>query len=221
MTLGTLRDRLRVALSRAGLRPGEYSGNYDRLARLYRCPDPWGLDNDADRWRFEQTNAMIAEVAPGATSLLEIGAGEGMQTQYLAQLGARITAVEISADAAVRARSRVPDASILIGRAEDVEALVGGRHFDVAVACEVLYYLPDPAPAIAALQRIAERVVVTNYARLDRRIAPLLDGAGWRRCEDIRHGRSTWHGRVWSASPVGRPSSSAPDRLVVGGRFGK
>lgn len=202
-TLANLRDRMRVTLSQAGLRPGEYSGNYDRLSRLYRRPDPWRLDNDGDRLRFERTNALVAQVAPDATSLLEIGAGEGMQTEYLSRLGAQITAIEVSADAVTRARERVPEARILHGRAEDVATLVAGRRFDIAVACEVLYYLPDPASLLDDLQRIADRLVVTNYARLDHRLAPLLVGTGWRRCDDIQHGRSAWHGYVWTGPSVG------------------
>ncbi|KQM35879.1 class I SAM-dependent methyltransferase [Sphingomonas sp. Leaf10] len=214
-TLAILRDQLRVMLSRAGLRPGEYSGDYDRLSRLYRRPDPWRLDNDGDRVRFERTNALIARIAPGADSLLEIGAGEGMQTEYLARLGARITTIEVSADAVARARERVPDARILHGRAEGVATLVAGQRFDVAVACEVLYYLPDPAVLIAALQRIADRVVVTNYARLDHRIAPLLASDGWQCCDDIRHGRAAWHCHVWTAPPTDRSAAcTGPARSI-------
>lgn len=197
--LGSLIDRIRVSLSRAGLRYGEYSGNYDRLARLYRQPDLWNLANAGDRVRFEETNRRIVRLSPDCPSLLELGAGEGLQTGFLTHVANRVTAIELSPEAIGRARRQVPDAHFLNGRAEDLSSLVQGQRFAVATACEMLYYVRDPGAVLAALQQVADRIVVTNYARLDHKVAFLFDGPGWHRDADIRHGRTCWHCYHWQA----------------------
>ncbi len=149
--LGSLTDRIRVSLSRAGLRYGEYSGNYDRLTRLYRRRDPWNLANSGDGVRFAETNRRIARASPDCPSLLELGAGEGIQTGFLARVADRVTAIELSQEAIDRARQRVPHAHFLKGRAEDLSPLVQGQRFAVATACEMLYYVRDPGAVLAAL----------------------------------------------------------------------
>jgi trans-aconitate methyltransferase len=195
--LADLIRRLRVALSRAGLRPGEYSGDYLSLRKLYESPDPWRLQMPKELRRFALTAAIVEEVAPSCRTLLELGSGEGLQTEYFARVSEHVTGIELSTDAIARARNRVPQARFHYGHAEDLRAIVGDRQFDLATACEMLYYSPDAARILTDLQTVAPRVLVTNHSRQLRRLPSLFDGPGWRRLDDIRVRDTVWRCDLW------------------------
>lgn len=189
--------QLRVALSRAGLRPGEYSGDYRILQRLYESPDPWRLQSPKETRRFELTCAMIERIVPACQDLLELGCGEGVQSEYFARVARRVTGIEVSAKAVARARQRVPQAEFHEARAEDARAIVGNRRFDLATACEMLYYSPDAARILADLKGFAPRVLVTNHLRQSRWLSPLLEGPGWHRLDDIVVQNTVWRCDLW------------------------
>ncbi|QXT34829.1 class I SAM-dependent methyltransferase [Sphingomonas sanguinis] len=201
----TLSDRLRQALSRVGLRAGEYDGDYDRLSRLYRLPDPWRLGRPQEVERYRRTNDIIRLLAPERGALLEIGSGEGHHTQHLMEVASAVVGIEISAEAVRRARDRVPSATFHRGRGEDLELIVGDRRFAVATACEVLCYSPAAHFILEQMARVADRVVVTTYEGQERRVAPLFHDDRWIRLPDIVVGRYRWHCRVWTSDA--RPSA--------------
>lgn len=199
-----LNPRLRVILSRAGLLPGEYRGDYDILKRLYKSPDPWRLQSANETRRFELTCATIKHILPDCRALLEIGSGEGLQTVHFATIAKRVTGIELSALAVERARVRVPEAAFHVGMAENAQQIVGHQRFDLVTACEVLYYSPDAAQILAGLQSLAPRVFVTNQRKQVRRLGRLLDGPKWRRLPDMRVGRTVWQCDLWERSPQER-----------------
>lgn len=97
-------------------------------------------------------------VYPPGSRVLEAGCGTGAQTVALLRRspGARITAVDLSADSLERARARVAAAGLagVEFRRADILALpFPDGHFDHAFLCFVLEHLPDPAAALAALRR--------------------------------------------------------------------
>jgi SAM-dependent methyltransferase len=97
---------------------------------------------------------------PPGSSVLEAGCGVGAQTVHLARSspGARITAVDVSADSLTRARARVaaevPGAAVEWVRADLFDLPYPDASFDHVFVCFVLEHLRDPAGALAALRRV-------------------------------------------------------------------
>ena len=201
--LGWLRQFWLTVRSTRWLGAGQYSGNYNRLDRLYLLNDPWKLMSQKERARFDLTNQVIARIAPECGSLLEIGAGEGVQTRYLQQVSREVIGIEVSPVAAERARAAVPDVEFLVGRAEDVGRLVGGRRFDVITACEMLYFVPDVGRVLAVLKGMASHILVTSYEKRAGGLAQHFQGPGWSREDDIVVDGTSWRCYVWTAPKLG------------------
>lgn len=199
MTLPFIGAAFRRLWTKLAMRSGEYDGSDPtRFDRLHLVEDPYKLGSKRELLRFEQTNAMIARTCPDLANILEVGSGEGIQTQYLARLCSTIIGIEVSARAAARARARMPDTEFLVGPGEDVIALVGDRPIDLAVVCEILYLTPNAGQIISDLQRIADRIIVTNYYKRAPSVAQYLTGDGWQRLDDISAEGMTWWCYLWN-----------------------
>lgn len=190
---------VRKLWARIWLRRSQFSGRYGQLKALYAIDDPWNLSSGKERERHLRMNTLIAEVAPGCGWLLELGAGEGFQTQHLQAVSRRVVGLEISDQAVKRARVRCPDVEFIVGPAEDAASLLAGRRFDVITAFEVLYYAPDIASMLASLQTMTPVIVVTNYMDLAQKMGSLFEGPGWERREDLTLEGVTWRIDVWRA----------------------
>lgn len=202
-------DRLKKAWtlfrSARWLEAGQYSGNYSRMERMYLLEDPWRLASPREAARFALTNAVVARVVPNCTALLEIGSGEGLQTKALLHVSRSVTGIEVSAVAVERAQRAAPAAEFFVGRAEDAQALLGGRRFDLVTACEVLYYAPEVEGVLATLQSFAPRILVTSYEKRARRLSRYLQGPGWTRLEDLEAHGMRWWCHLWQMPE--RPSA--------------
>lgn len=88
----------------------------------------------------------------GARSVLEIGRGTGVVSDYLRRRGFRVVTLDI--DPALR-----PD---VVGDVRNAAALFRPRAFDAVCAFQVLEHLPfaDFAPTLAGLAQVARRSVV-------------------------------------------------------------
>lgn len=193
--IARLRRNWRALRSGLWFRPAPYR----RMERLYLLEDPWRLASPLEHGRFALTNAVIAEIAPGCGSLLEIGSGEGEQTAHLLKVAGSVTGIEVSQAAVNRARGATPDAEYLVGCAEDAGLLLGERRFDIATACEMLYYAPDAARVLDALKRLAPRILVTLYDKRAQGLASHFQGTGWSRLEDMVVDGTRWHCHLWQA----------------------
>ena len=182
---------------RIWLKGVQYSGRYDRLDWLYLFKDPWELANPLEAQRFSATNALLSEVAPDCASLLEVGCGEGAQTQWLQQVCTSVTGIDVSERAIARARVAMPETRFAVVRAEDAERHFSGERFDCAVLCEVLYYAADPAAVLAAMQQLTGRIVVTVFAPRLARLEHLFAAPGWRECAPITAGDTRWACYFW------------------------
>jgi predicted TPR repeat methyltransferase len=136
-----------------------------RLALMYGVQDPWKMASEKEQFRFAETNLILAKelIAPSSQveSILEIGCGEGHQSQHLALLCHRLTGLDVVATAIERARLRVPAAELI---ADDVYAYPWGRkaqRFDIVTACEVLYYLDDISKMLATMSALGRACLVT------------------------------------------------------------
>lgn len=168
------------------------SDNHSRLDLAYSMEDPWNMDSALERARFEATNGIIARAFGRVGSILELGCGEGHQTRHLATLSDEQYGIDVSAQAVDRARIRLPAAHFA---ATDIFAQPWGdsRHrFDLVTACEVLYYLRDPATTIERMRHLGRRGLVTFFAPAARRIGPVLEQVPGLQKDWIHHGSTAW-----------------------------
>ncbi|MPZ85670.1 MAG: methyltransferase domain-containing protein [Actinophytocola sp.] len=92
---------------------------------------------------------------PPGSRVLEVGCGVGAQTAHLvaSSPGARIVAVDVSADSLAQARARVT-APVAWHRADLFDLPFPDGAFDHLFVCFVLEHLRDPHAALVALRRV-------------------------------------------------------------------
>lgn len=163
----------------------------------YRINDPWGMDAPAEQARFHATNALIAREFGHVGSLLEVACGEGHQGSHLAAVCDDHYGIDISPRAVERARGRLPDARLGVGDVFDLPWQDAPARFDLVVACEMLYCLPDPAPTLARMGELGRGCLVTFFAPAARLVAPALDAIPGVRRDWFSHGGITWLAAWW------------------------
>lgn len=128
--------------------------------RVYLFPDPWGMERPSEQYRFAETNTIIAEHIDPVKTILEIGSGEGHQSEWLQKLGV-VHGIESSTHAVKRAQKRVPGATFEVGSLPNLSHV----HADLICAFEILYYLSDAelAAAIKALNAAAPHRMVSYH----------------------------------------------------------
>lgn len=101
---------------------------------------------------------LSAHVEP-ATSVLDVGCGQGTQAIRLMERGCAVTGVEPSKELLHRFRTDATasglNPELIEGEVDQLDTLLGDRVFDAVCAHGLLMYLDDPAQAIA---RLAKRV---------------------------------------------------------------
>jgi len=148
---------------RIALRNLTASDNHKQLDRLYAVADPWQMTSAREQFRFEMTNALLAEKLGHVGSLLEIGCGEGHQSEHLAKVADQLYGLDVSARAIDRARTRLPGAHFDVGTLPVIPNAPPGGRFDAVVACEVLYYMSDIEGAVKAMSQAGDACLVTFF----------------------------------------------------------
>lgn len=169
------RKAVRRAWMKHALRGVGGSDNYTRLDLAYRISDPWNMESELERMRFERTNEIIGRNFPACNSILEIGCGEGHQTAYFQRLCASVYGLDVSETAVARARERVPTAQFATG---DIFSQPWGRQkgkFELVVACEVLYYISDIEKTLREMNYLGRACMVTIFAPGIPRVGPFLE----------------------------------------------
>ncbi len=139
----------------------------DFEARYRADIDPWGYTHSA----YEQAKYEATLRACGAgpfTSALELAGSIGVFSQMLAPRCRRLATVDVAPTAVEAARARLAphrQTEVILGAIPDA---VPDRSYDLVVASEILYYLPDPALAgtLALLERTmapAARLVAVHW----------------------------------------------------------
>ena len=169
------------------------TGNGDNHARLdvaYKVRDPWNMESPLEHARFQATGTLIANTFGHVGSLLEIGCGEGHQSEHLAKQCDRLYGLDVSATAVERARARVPAAQFA---AADIHSHPWvDQRFDLVTAFEVIYYMKDVRAAIERMSVLGRTCMITCYAPTLARIAGELDRIPGAQRTWIFHGSTVW-----------------------------
>lgn len=124
------------------------AGELDELAVTYESRDPY------KRWFYGRrfVAVMSALDAQQGDDVLEVGCGSGYYTRALVDLGARVTATDLSSAYVEQARRLAPGAEF---RVEDAQRLsFADESFDRVLLTEVVEHVPDPAHAVAEAARV-------------------------------------------------------------------
>lgn len=172
---------------------------HDRLERAYRIRDPWKLDSEGERHRYAETNRFLRQAfGDGVNSLLEIGCGEGYQTEALARVARSVTGIDVSPTAIGRARERLPGVSFAAGDLFSQPWVGEDGRFEVVVACEVLYYLADVPRTLDTMERLASRgCLVTYFSPAERRVGAHVAARPGVERASFRHGEVEWTVAWW------------------------
>jgi len=187
----------RKAWMKLTLRDVSGCDNHPQLDRIYALQDPWGMETERERARFSATNAIIESAFGPVDSLLEIGCGEGHQTEFLAQVSAQQFGLDVSARAISLACERMPRAQFHVGDLFDQPWGDQQHRFDLITACDVLYYMSDIPAALARMRHLARAGLVTFYAPASARVAPYLGVIEGVRHDWIFHGNTVWLVAWW------------------------
>lgn len=156
------------------------NANHGRFDRLYLYRNPWRMDSLAEQYRFRATNRIVLEEFGRVGSVLEVGCGEGHQSVHLTRVCSSLVGLDVSRRAVERARKRCPSARFVVGDICSGYAS-GSEPFDLLVACEVLYYVPDTQSVVDTMRKLANRVLVTYFseemAKLDPIFLPFCEGS--------------------------------------------
>ncbi len=179
-----------------------FSGRYKKLRLLYSMPDPWNMKSRKEQERFKKTNIHLSALSPRYKAILEIGCGEGHQTEHLLDLADTVCGIDLSTLAIQRAKSRCPTGNFYLADISDVASLLPDVKFDLVTACEVLYYSDDIESILEECKKLAPVVYVSNYKQRSIEMRGHFSGEGWNRLEDIHHDGTTWECFLWRR-PVG------------------
>lgn len=138
----------------------------DRGGPVGNVYDKYGTKNPVSRLLVQRFRAridsLIVSTSPG--SLLDVGCGEGVVTDELAELlpGARVAGIDVP-DPALAAEWAHREAEYVAGSAYELPFEDG--EFDLVSAIEVFEHLERPAAALSELARVARRHVLVSVPR--------------------------------------------------------
>lgn len=145
------------------LRRAHYGGSPRRFELLYVVSDPWQMHSDAEASRFAWVDQLLEAHLKPASTILEIGCGEGHQSVHLARHCDHLFGVDASQLAIARCRRRCPRGLFKVGNPARLSFAYTPLVFDLVVACEVVYYMRDPARCIERLTCLGRACFVTYY----------------------------------------------------------
>lgn len=196
--LGKLVRRTWMKYVLRGVRQADAHG---RLDLAYKVRDPWKMESEAERFRFAETNRILhralIDPAPRAGTLLEIGCGEGHQSEHLVKLCDRLTGIDVSATAIERARRRIAHAEFIAGDLYRQPWVDEHDRFDIVTAFEVLYYLSDIPKTLRAMSRIGKACIVSYFGPAGRVVDAPLSQMPIAGRESIRYGDAEWRFAWW------------------------
>ncbi|MGY1887696.1 class I SAM-dependent methyltransferase [Blastococcus sp. SYSU DS0753] len=95
------------------------------------------------------------------TRVLDLGCGTGLFARAAADRGARVTGVDLDADAVAQAAAEVPGGTFLVRHAQDPPP----GPFDVVAAVQLLMHVADPVAVLRRAGRVGGVVAATVWGR--------------------------------------------------------
>jgi SAM-dependent methyltransferase len=172
-----------------------------RFDALYRLRNPWGFTDPQEQIRFRETNRILLREFGRVGSLLEIGCAEGHQTLHLMRACHQLYGLDISARAVNRAKRKCPGAIFTVGDVTSAGRFTNAPdRFDLVVACEVLYYVPDVAGTLRRMGELGRACLVTYYemhrAQVEQALVAIdLAGRETIRSQDLLWSVVWWRGQ--------------------------
>lgn len=196
-----LRQRVETAVRRIWIKYALRRVGRRRFDLAYKVRDPWKMESALEQFRFAETNRLLHQgliaPAPRVGSILEIGSGEGHQSEHLARLCDRLTGIDVSATAVARARQRVPGADFVVGDLHDQPWVGEQGRFDVITAFEVLYYVKDIPRMLATMSRLGRGCVVSYFRPAARVVEPPLMAMPLAGRDSFKFGDIEWRVAWW------------------------
>jgi SAM-dependent methyltransferase len=155
--------------------------------------------------------ALVSRVsAAGATTILDVGCGEGHTSVMVAHgTGATVVGVELEESALREARLSHPDLMTVCGSAYQLP--FSSRSFDLVMATEMLEHLDDPMSAARELRRVsASWCLVTVPNEPWWRLANMARGAYWSAL-----GNTPGHVQHWTRRSLARFLEQAFDEVII------
>lgn len=117
-------------------------------------------DGTVDLSNRNNSHVFAVEMIAGNKRVLEFGCASGFVSRALRDRGCRVVGVEIDPEFASQAKEFCDD--VIIGDAEtlDLESILEGQQFDVAVFGDVLEHMHDP---VQILRRVRQWLVPEGY----------------------------------------------------------
>lgn len=182
---------------KAAMRGVSRGDAHAQLDRAYLVHDPWQLDSPPERARFAETNRVLRSRFGRAQTLLEVGCGEGVQSETLMQVCDRLTGIDVSSRAVARAQARLPACQFVVGDLLSMPWVSEPHRYDVVVACEVLYYIHDVNATLAAMTRLGRGRLVTYFEPAERRIGHMVRSMPGVEIATITHDTTRWVVATW------------------------
>jgi 2-polyprenyl-3-methyl-5-hydroxy-6-metoxy-1,4-benzoquinol methylase len=192
--------RLRDYWVRLTLRRVHYTDRAGKLDLLYMVEDPWRLQSAKEQARFAWTNQLVAAQFGRPATILEIGCGEGYQSQHLARACDRLYGIDVSARAVRRARRRCPEARFTAGDPFSFQLADMPPKVDLVVACEVIYYVKDVQRFIDRLSQLGRAALVTYYQGQAAALDPHFAGKPDCQREQFHYDDTEWNAVWWCNS---------------------
>jgi 2-polyprenyl-3-methyl-5-hydroxy-6-metoxy-1,4-benzoquinol methylase len=209
-TLSKVRTRARQAARRTwmkyALRGVRQNDAHGRLDLAYKVADPWHMDSDQERFRFTETNRVIREkVGDHFGSILEVGCGEGHQSEVLAKLCDRLTGIDVSPTAIERARRRLPATSYSFASGDlYAQPWAAERdRFDLVTACEVIYYMSDRPKFLRAIDSLGKACLVTYFSPAARKVEHEVMAMPGAQKTSFTFGATEWTAVWWKSAKPG------------------
>jgi peptidoglycan/xylan/chitin deacetylase (PgdA/CDA1 family)/SAM-dependent methyltransferase len=131
---------------------------------IFSIPDPWSYEDMYERTKRAHTLEMLP--ANRFKRVLEIGCAEGHFTIELAEIADRVTAIDISTKALVRASERCALSPHVLFEQADVFIRLPEGPFDLIVCSEVLYYAKHRFALKSAARRITASLLEGGHILL-------------------------------------------------------